>query len=413
MPEFTGERVIPDQVEADLFGEHLARYAFASRYAAGKRVLDCGCGTGYGTAELAEAAAEVMGIDLSADAINYACERYARPNVRYATGSCLALPFPDGSFDLAVAFEVIEHLMDFRRFLAECARVLDPAGLLIASTPNKLYYAEARAQSGPNPYHEHEFEAAEFREELSNVFPHVTMLVQNHAECFSFASASGSGAGVRIDGSPGPENEAHFFVALCSAREIGLVPSFIYVPTSANILREREHHIHKLEDELRVTQGWLAQTQDDRNRLLDQHQKLQNSYEEQNQWAKRLDASLTAANERICEVQAQFAAEQQAALDVVRAYDAKVNDLEAENAAKTQWAFDTEARLTSEIERIAGELAECVRLLQTAEDTVVERTQWAQRLESVKQELEAKLAAVRASRWLKLGRKLGLGPAVQ
>ena len=54
--EFTGERVIPGQVEDDLWAEHVARYAFAARFAAGKRVLDVGCGMGYGTAELAKAA---------------------------------------------------------------------------------------------------------------------------------------------------------------------------------------------------------------------------------------------------------------------------------------------------------------------------------------------------------------------
>ena len=53
------------------------------------------------------------------------------------------------------------------------------------------------------------------------------------------------------------------------------------------------------------------------------------------------------------------------------------------------------------------------RLLQTAEDTVVERTVWAQRIEAERQALEVRLNAIRASRWLKFGRKLGLGPAVQ
>ena len=53
MAEFTGERVIPGQVDVDLLNEHLARYAFAARLARGKRVLDAGCGAGYGSAELA------------------------------------------------------------------------------------------------------------------------------------------------------------------------------------------------------------------------------------------------------------------------------------------------------------------------------------------------------------------------
>jgi protein-L-isoaspartate O-methyltransferase len=56
LAEFTGERVIPGEVDIDLLNEHMARYTFAARLARGKRVLDAGCGTGYGSAELARAA---------------------------------------------------------------------------------------------------------------------------------------------------------------------------------------------------------------------------------------------------------------------------------------------------------------------------------------------------------------------
>ena len=63
MVEFTGERVVPGQVNDDLWSEHVARYAFARRFSAGKSVLDAGCGTGYGSAELARSARDVAGID--------------------------------------------------------------------------------------------------------------------------------------------------------------------------------------------------------------------------------------------------------------------------------------------------------------------------------------------------------------
>ena len=53
LAEFTGERVIPGEVDADLLNEHVARYLFAARMAGGRRVLDAGCGSGYGVAELA------------------------------------------------------------------------------------------------------------------------------------------------------------------------------------------------------------------------------------------------------------------------------------------------------------------------------------------------------------------------
>ena len=135
MVEFTGERVIPGQVNDDLWSEHVARYAFARRYAHGKRVLDAGCGTGYGSAELAQSAAEVTGVDIAADAIEYASANYPIAGLRFIESSCTAVPFPAESFDLVVAFEVIEHLTDYRAFLDECARVLDarrPVHRLIA-----------------------------------------------------------------------------------------------------------------------------------------------------------------------------------------------------------------------------------------------------------------------------------------
>ena len=55
----------PGQVNADLWSEHFARYAFARRFAESKWALDAGCGTGYGAAELAQSARSVIGFDLS------------------------------------------------------------------------------------------------------------------------------------------------------------------------------------------------------------------------------------------------------------------------------------------------------------------------------------------------------------
>src|ERR1700733_2545379 len=124
--EFTGERVIPGQVDTDLLNEHLARYAFAARLARGKRVLDTGCGVGYGSAELAKSAVSVVGVDTAAEATANAREHYRLPNLHFEQASCGGLPHRDASFDLVVAFEVIEHLADWREFLQEVRRVLAP-----------------------------------------------------------------------------------------------------------------------------------------------------------------------------------------------------------------------------------------------------------------------------------------------
>jgi 2-polyprenyl-3-methyl-5-hydroxy-6-metoxy-1,4-benzoquinol methylase len=67
---FTGERFVPG-TKGEIWIEHWHRYHFASRWVAGKRVLDVACGEGYGAALLARRAAHVTGVDLSAAAIEH------------------------------------------------------------------------------------------------------------------------------------------------------------------------------------------------------------------------------------------------------------------------------------------------------------------------------------------------------
>src|SRR3954447_7147702 len=98
--EFTGERLIPGQVDIDLLNEHMARYHFAVRLARGKRVLDAGCGAGYGSAALAEVAERVTAIDIAQEAVDYARAHYDAANLAFEQASCTALPFGDGVFDL-------------------------------------------------------------------------------------------------------------------------------------------------------------------------------------------------------------------------------------------------------------------------------------------------------------------------
>ena len=396
MVEFTGERVVPGQVNDDLWSEHLARYAFARLYAAGKHVLDAGCGTGYGSSELGSSAAGVTSFDVAPEALEYARAHFNIP--RFVRAACAAMPFAERSFDLVVAFEVIEHLQDYRAFLAECARVLKNEGLLIVSSPNRLYYAETRAETGPNPYHQHEFEAEEFVGELEKHFGNVRLLLQNRAESFAFHSENGSPpAEVRIDRA-GKASDAHFLIGLCSSGPLPERRSFVYVPSAANMLREREQHIRLLEE-------WLTKTQQERDALLTLHASLKQDLETSNRWAASLGAELETAGQRILSLQSELET-------MAAGYETKVLALEDENRVKTEWALETEARYTQELAAKSAELAECVRLLEAAEQTVVERTLWAQRNEAERDQLSAKLTMVQASRWIRLGRKMGLGPAI-
>jgi len=411
--EFTGERVIPGQVNDDLWSEHVARYAFARRYAEGRRVLDMGCGTGYGSAELAQTAAEVVGVDIAPEAIEYARANYPLPGLRFVQGSCTAVPFPKNSFNLVVAFEVIEHLQNFREFLNECARVITPQGVLLVSSPNKSYYAESRARAGANPYHEHEFEPAEFVSELSNVFSSVRLMLQNRVESFAFHPATSFWpADARIDGGGGGAEQAHFLIGVCSFGPLPEGRSFVYVPKAANLLREREQHVELLESQ-------LVESQAVREKLLSLHRQLKEELESRNHWAEKLSLDLREAGERIIALQDELAVEQQAGEAAVAGYHAKVEELEEETRRRAEWAIEVEARLVADLENQrldleerCRELAECVRLLDVAETTVTERTQWAQQTDAQRQQLLAQLNMVRASRWLKLGRMLKLGPVI-
>ncbi|BDC51636.1 hypothetical protein F183_A39510 [Bryobacterales bacterium F-183] len=397
--EFTGERVVPGQVDVDLWNEHFSRYAYASRFAPGKRVLDLGCGTGYGTAELAKVAAAATGVDVAEDAVAYASEHYA--GVRYVCASATATGLNDASYDLITAFEVIEHLKDWKGLLAEAKRLLAPGGVFLVSTPNREYYAESRGTSGPNPFHEHEFEFAEFRDAVSEFFSPVEILLQNRTEAFAFAPAGFAGdASASVLGS-GEVSGTAFFLAVC-----GVAPAaFVHVPAAANLVRERERHIAKLSDEVRTKDQWLADTRAERDQALRLHQALELEIEERNAWAKQLEAELEEARGHLSRTQGEFETARTEAAEMAVAYEAKVRELEADVAERSAWAQDTEARLTGELQEKSRELAEAVRLLDQAENTVVERTEWAQ---SLRRELDL----IRESRWIKLGRTFGLGPRI-
>jgi len=164
--EFTGERIVPGKTIEPLFREHEARYVFAGKYVAGKNVLDVACGSGVGSAYLlAVGASKVLGLDVDAEAIDFARTSYKK--VQFLQGDATAIPLPDSSQDVVVSFETIEHIKDQHRLLLEFRRLLKPGGLLICSTPNR----SISKWTNPNPFHVHEMSATEFEDYLRDVFP--------------------------------------------------------------------------------------------------------------------------------------------------------------------------------------------------------------------------------------------------
>jgi SAM-dependent methyltransferase len=169
--QFTGERFLPGVI-GEIAYEHCHRYAFARRFANGRRVLDAACGEGYGSALLAEVAASVIGIDIDAGVVAQASATYGKNGkVHFEVASASRLPLPDASIDVVVSFETIEHLeaVDQRPMLDEFARVLVPDGVLILSSPNRPEYSEARGYA--NPFHLHELDCDELAQLLQPRFP--------------------------------------------------------------------------------------------------------------------------------------------------------------------------------------------------------------------------------------------------
>ena len=166
----TPERFVPAAMHGQLIeAEHLVRYWWASRLAEGKRVLDAGCGTAYGTRMLASAgAAQVTGVDRATSVLDAARE-HCPPEVELVTGDVRALPFEDRSFDLVVCFEVIEHLDDPEATLRELERVVTTEGIVLVSSPNRDVYEPG------NPHHVHEYVPGELREALERSFAHVEL----------------------------------------------------------------------------------------------------------------------------------------------------------------------------------------------------------------------------------------------
>lgn len=172
---FTGERYLPE-VPGQLELEHFHRYILASRLVAGKRVLDIASGEGYGSNVLADVAAAVIGIDVSADAINHAKRRYSKNNLIFQTGDAASIPLPTASIDVVVSFETIEHHDRHQEMLAEVKRVLIPGGLFIISSPNKLNYTVIPEYF--NPYHVKELFREEFEALLKSYFSNVQLFGQ-------------------------------------------------------------------------------------------------------------------------------------------------------------------------------------------------------------------------------------------
>jgi len=143
-----GESVWPG-VRNDLFVAHRSIYLFFARHVADRRVLDAGCGTGYGSLELAVAGARsVLGIDVDRLSIRYARKHFRAPNLHFEAVDCEEMGEVDQTFDVIVSSNVIEHLEDPRAFLDSAGELLGAHGILVIAVPPILSDADLARHQG-------------------------------------------------------------------------------------------------------------------------------------------------------------------------------------------------------------------------------------------------------------------------
>ena len=174
---WTGERYVPWIGGEVIHYEHLHRYRFAKEFVKGKKVLDLGCGEGYGSFMLSEDAGLLVGVDIDPACVRHASSKYSGKNLRFIEGSITSVPLDGrGLYDVIVCFEALEHIKAHDELMDEVKRLLKPDGVFIVSTPDKRAYSDRPDYR--NPFHVRELYQDEFLDQFSKRFKSVFLYGQ-------------------------------------------------------------------------------------------------------------------------------------------------------------------------------------------------------------------------------------------
>lgn len=176
---WTGERLETFIYTRDAI-EHLHRYSIVNEYIENKIVLDIACGEGYGSNIMSETAEFVYGVDIDKETIELATQKYKKQNLKYLSGDATKIPLEDNSVDIVISFETIEHHDQHEKMMEEIKRVLKPNGLMIISTPDKLFYSDIPKFA--NKFHVKELYKKDFYNLVNTYFSNVQMLRQKYSD---------------------------------------------------------------------------------------------------------------------------------------------------------------------------------------------------------------------------------------
>lgn len=268
--EFTGERFLPE-LNGDIRLEHLHRYECCLNYTKGKRVLDIASGEGYGSYILASNAMSVIGVDISAEAVEHAKSKYDKQdNLQFFQGDAACIPLPSHSVDIVVSFETIEHHDKHEEMMLEIKRVLISGGMLILSSPNKHIYSDIVGGSH-NHFHIKELYFEELSELLSRHFRYIrfygqrviaTSLIQPQNEKNPekrLKVFSESAEGVIRESIPENIEPMYYLTFSSNAPLPTALPASVFILESANPFWDKQREILRLEEEIRRICNYVAE----------------------------------------------------------------------------------------------------------------------------------------------------------
>jgi len=99
------------------------------------RILEIGCGIGTIVHELSKKEHDIIGIDISSEAIEYGRKKYGDINLEIQAAE--TLPYENESFEVVLSFDLFEHIAEIDKHISEVRRVLCPGGYYLFQTPNR------------------------------------------------------------------------------------------------------------------------------------------------------------------------------------------------------------------------------------------------------------------------------------